>query len=78
MTEVVGRGGPGVNVSTGELLSFADLIQRAYRHRVGAAAAREVLQEVATRSGVWYQVRNGLLIGGFLLLIAARVLPPLL
>lgn len=78
LTSAAMRGGAVHNQSTGEILGPDEIMQRLYAHKVGADAARETTKELADSSGFWYRVRNKLLIGGLIVLVAARLAEPLL
>lgn len=67
--------GAGLNVSTGDVFTPRQLIERAEIHRKGVESLRVSLDEVAARSGTYYQWRNRTLLCGFALLAAARILP---
>jgi hypothetical protein len=66
-------GGPALNESTGEVLSYSQLVYGSHYHRIGAEVAKEKLDELVDRSSVWYRVRNLTLILGVALLILARL-----
>lgn len=75
LIESASKGGVFINTSTGDMISAAEMIQTADLHRKEAdetLSARNLRVEEATR---YYKIRNYLLLGGFLLLIVARIIP---
>jgi hypothetical protein len=66
-------GGAALNESTGEILSYSQLVFGSQYHRIGAQVIKERLDKLANRSGEWYRVRNVTLILGVALLILARL-----
>jgi hypothetical protein len=67
-------GGPALNESTGQVLSYPELVHQTYFHQLGAEVVKEKLDRMVVRSGAWYRVRNFALMLGVALLIAARLM----
>ncbi|NOT09866.1 MAG: hypothetical protein HOP28_16860 [Gemmatimonadales bacterium] len=67
-----------LNTSTGRVYSTLQLVEQLYSHKVGTTAASERLDELVVILKRRYRNRNAFLLGGFCLLVLARILPAIL
>ncbi|MEO7522340.1 MAG: hypothetical protein ABIW79_11040 [Gemmatimonas sp.] len=65
----------GIDHASGSVLSGSKLAHRAQAFRASATQGTELLDETRKLAARYYRWRNRLLLIGFVLLVAARVLP---
>ena len=67
--------GPGLNASTGDVFTPAQMLSQASTHAVETKVIARVLDDLASETSRYYTWRNRLLLNGFAVLVFARVLP---
>jgi disulfide bond formation protein DsbB len=72
---VASDGSPAINKSTGDVYSAREMLVIAEAHRQLGEETAVTLQKEGERAARYYHWRNKLLLMGFLMLVAAKILP---